>query len=654
MKEKKIIDIIKKKIYQYDYNYYNLNKSIISDYEYDLLFNQLKKIEKKYPHLITADSPTQKVSGGYSEQFNKFQHPTKMLSLNNIFSTQDVINFCNKINNIYKKDLFYICEPKIDGVAINIIYKNGKLIKCLTRGDGSIGEDITNNIKKIKSVPLQLKNNFPSFLEVRGEIYITLDNFLKLQEKKEKKFSNPRNLVSGSIRHINSNIINERNIDIIFHGIGKTSNNSIFNDNYHNNIKKLETLGLKINKLFLLSNKIEEIINFINFIQHKRTSLEYQIDGLVIKINSMLLQKNIGENNKFPKWAIAYKYPSKKAVTKIINVRFQVGKTGVITPIAVVNPILIDGIIIKNVTLHNFYDIKKQNIKINSYVIVIRSGDVIPKIIKVIKKKENIIYEKDIIIPIYCPSCKTKTIKKDQNIYCNSIKCKEKKLRQFTNFCSKDGFNIVGLGEKILKKLLEYKIINSYTDIFLLNENSLIKIPGFKKKLSYNIISSIQKSIFLYKKNFLFSLGIKNIGIINADILANSIINIKDLANITYKELSYIKYFGSVIKNNIIEFFSIKENKKIFNELIDIIVFKKEKNFYKDYNLNKNKKILAITGKFLDTRTILKKKLFKKGYILINNINKKTNFLLIGKNPGNKKILFAQKNKIKILFEKDI
>ncbi len=573
-KIKKKIRCLKKKINKYSFYYFYKNKSLISNEKYDFLVKKLEKIEKKYPLLKDKKSPTINISYKFSRQFKIFKHKILMLSIKNEYSVKKIYKYIKKIKKKYPK-VNFCCELKIDGIAISLIYKNNYLYKSLTRGNGKYGENVINNIKLIKSIPKYIKKQKYKYLEVRGEIFIKKKIFNKLNKK--KIFSNSRNLTSGTIRLLNKNIIKKRKLSFIGYDLILNQNKNLIS-NQLKCLKKIKKIGFKIEKNTLITKSFKKINNFYKKIKKKRKKLNFEIDGIVIKINNKNIQKKIKNNRKYIKWAIAWKFPPKKKKTTLINIKYKVGKNGIITPIGIIKPINIDGTNIKKINLYNLKYLKKLTLNIKDKIIVERSGDVIPKINKVIKNKKN--NEKKLIIPKICPSCKKKI-----NIYENipkcysNLECPKQLEKIIINFISKNGFNIINLGPKIIRKLIKFKYIQCISDIFKLTIKKLICIPKIKYKLAYKILNSINYSKKNTKiKNIIYSLSIPNIGISTSEIISKHIKNFKDLFLIKNKKIK-IKNISKKKQNSIINFLKNKQNFKQLNILNKILKTKHLNNF---------------------------------------------------------------------------
>ncbi len=649
---KELSKIIKK----HNHNYHNLDNPLIDDSEYDGLIKENNFLEKKYPHLVLNDSPNNLVGSKIKSKFEKINHKSQMFSLSNSFDKNDILEFikrAKKFLNLTDKHSFdYICEPKIDGLSLNLTYEKGQLISAATRGDGFIGENVTENILNIKDIPKKLSKKFPNFIEIRGEIFINKNDFEKINTKLDNnKFANPRNAAAGSLRQLDTSISHNRPLNFIAHGIGNCSIEYESIDMYY---EKLDEWAIRPNTLFKKCKNIDDIFKFYNSIDEKRSTLKYDIDGLVIKINDIKIQKRLGYVGKNPRWATALKFSAKKANTKIKFIDFQVGRTGAITPVARLDPVNIGGVIISNASLHNFDEINKKNINVNDVVQIERAGDVIPYVTKLVKKNNT--SKEKLLPPKFCPICKSPTFKEidEAIVRCsNKYECYSQKLGQIIHFIGKKSFNIDGFGEKQAKQFFDLKFIGNINDIFYLDKYKLqiIELDGWGELSYLNLINAINKSKSISLEKFIYSLGIRFIGEVNAEILANEF---KDIENFMLgikksDNLNNIDGMGPKAINSVIDFFSNKKNIQIINSLTKILKIKKnEKKLIDNYFLNKN---LVFTGTLTNLSRDEAKYLAKtKGAKILSTVTSKTDYLVIGEKAGSK-LNKAKQLKIKILNE---
>ncbi|WP_343154825.1 NAD-dependent DNA ligase LigA [Buchnera aphidicola (Pseudoregma panicola)] len=569
-----IIKNLRKEIELHEYFYNVLNISLISDYEYDILLKKLSKLEKKFLEHGFYNSPTKKIGNNFSKEFKLYNHISPMLSLESFHNVRSFYKFYNFIEKkINRKNIKFCCELKIDGVALSVLYKDKLLVHALTRGNGYKGEDVTNNINVIKNLPKKLLGkHVPKLLEVRGEVFILKSNFLNLNKilynNLQKSFSNTRNIVSGILRRKKNSFIFYKKLFFIAYGVGYVYPNNYFKSHYYM-LYKLKSFGFYINKYNYFCKKKYNVINFFKKSLLMRNKIDFDIDGIVIKLDSISLQKKIGCNNKFPKWAIAIKFDTENLLTKILKVNFEVGRTGIITPVAKLSPINFSGVVVQNVSLYNKDNIKNLKINIGSDVLVKRSGNVIPKVVKVIFNKDDKNLKK-IFFPKNCPSCNSKLVlNKNKKLYMcmNGVFCKSQKKKLILHFFSKNGFNIMGIGIRTIEILVKRKIINTPLDMFKLNEKKILKIKNLKKKTFINILNKLKKYKNIYFYNFLYALGIPEIGISISKNIAKNFNSIEEfLYCIKNNDFIKIKNIGKKISNNIYNFFIINNNMKYIIE----------------------------------------------------------------------------------------
>ncbi|WCA22599.1 NAD-dependent DNA ligase LigA [Candidatus Phytoplasma oryzae] len=655
-KIKEITDILQKA----NHDYYQLNNSKLTDEQYDAFLKELIDLEKKYPEYKISYSPTFRVGGYLNTKFKKIKHNIPMLSLDNVFNLKELKKF---YDNIKKKEnnANFITELKIDGVAISIKYQKGIIKQAITRGNGYLGELITNNIKTIKDIPLKIKEEID--LEVRGEIFFNFESFKKINEiqikKNKKPFSNPRNAASGTLRQLDTNIIAQRNLSSFIYSI---INPPFFIKTQEDILIFLKKMGFSVNSNYKLINSFQQLIETIDYYEKIKKKLNYNNDGFVIKVNQLSLHNSIGYTSKFPKWAIAYKFSAIQGETQIKDIIFQVGRTGVITPIAELIPIIIDGSLVSRVSLHNFDYIKKKDIRINDFVLIHKSGSIIPEIIKVKKEKRTNQVSYQIIYN--CPSCFQKINQENNGVdyFCLNENCEEQKIKKIIHFVSKEAMNMNILGNKTLKTFFQQKIIQNRYDLYNLqnNKKKLETIPFFKKKKIDNILLSIEESKKRPFGNILFALGIKHVGLKIAKLLAQKFQNIENIQKANLEDILKIETIGLKIAKSVFEYFknekNIKEIKLLKQKNIQFSLQKENKNKYDEKEKNKkyiileNKKIV-LTG-FFDyiKRKEIENILEKKYKVIIdNNISKKTNFLICGQKSSLKKIKKANDLKIKII-----
>lgn len=658
---KKELDFLKSELKRHDNLYYNESNPEISDVEYDELRNRLNEIEKAYPDLKSPDSPSQKVGAVVGTLFQKIKHKIPMLSLDNAFSQDDMSDFIERIKKFLKfpnNYMFEFCaEQKIDGLSAAILYKNGKLIYGATRGDGYIGEDITENIKTIEDIPHQI--DFLGEIEIRGEVYMPVNSFRKLNESRElnaeQTFANPRNAAAGSLRQLNTKITKERNLKFFAYYI----NSSDSNLGLHSQtdvMQFLQNLGFSTAEYNICHN-IEEIMAYYNKIYQKRESLNYDIDGTVFKINSLDLQKRLGSIGRAPRHSIAFKFPPEIAETRIADIIISVGRTGKITPIAILEPVNLMGAMISKATLHNFEEIERKSISVGDTVKILRSGDVIPKIIEVTQKSSNQIFQP----PLTCPSCGANLIKYPQlvDLYCpNHYSCPEQAINYISYFVSKNCFDIIGFGQKQVIEFYKEGRIKSAIDIFKLEDydkiSPLSKKPGWGNLSSLKLYQAINNKRKISLPRFITSLGIPGIGEIIAGILADRFENINNLIKASKEDMLQIEGLGDLLAEEIYSFFRNNININFINELtnhVTILPYKTLNNF--DKNNKFYKKTLIFTGALTQmSRDEAKKIAISKGARIASSISKNVDFVIVGAKAGSK-LKKAQDLNIPILTEEE-
>ncbi|WP_075505849.1 NAD-dependent DNA ligase LigA [Candidatus Pelagibacter communis] len=650
------INLIKK----YNQSYFDNNTSLVSDEEYDNLKKEILKLEKNYTFLNSKDSPSKSVGFKPSKNFQKSVHKIPMLSLGNVFSEEDLINFEKKIINYLAikngLEIFYSAEPKIDGISASLTYKNGKFYKGLSRGDGKEGEDITENLKTIKDIPKKILNkDFPEEIDIRGEVFIQNSDFKILNEK----FANPRNAASGSLRQKNPEETKKIPLKFIAYTFGYEK--GLMANNQSDFLKKLNKWGFKTNPMNKLISGVKNLMANYHEIEKKRPYIDFDIDGIVYKVNDFVMQKRLGNIANAPRWAVAHKFSSNKAVSKILDIEIQIGRTGALTPVAKIKPINIGGVIVSNATLHNEDEINRKDIRIGDTAVIERAGDVIPHILSIDKQK-RLKNSKKFIFPKNCPSCGSKTIKEfnkvtkkvdavrrcsSEGYYCDKIS-----IEKLKHFVSKEAFNIDGFGKKIVENFWELKLIKFPQDIFKLNYERIEKLEGWGKLSVQNLKYSINQKKKITLDRFIYSLGIRHIGLENAKLLSKHYITFSKFKNLSmqndYEDLVNIDGIGETQVNSIKNFFSNETNINILNELEKILAIKDALQ-NSDDGILKNKTFL-VTGKLSGvSRAEIKSLIEENSGKTISSVSKKLNFLIIGDKPTKRKVDYAKELKIKII-----
>tara|TARA_Y100000590_G_scaffold146784_1_gene168607 strand:- start:10283 stop:12325 length:2043 start_codon:yes stop_codon:yes gene_type:complete len=660
-----------KELKRYDKAYFENDNSIVSDKVYDEIKNEILKLEKKYDYLNHRESPSKKVGYKPSDRFKKVQHKVPMLSLSNAFSKEDIEDFIKKIKNFLNKEkseeLIFSAEPKIDGISASLKYIDGSFILGLSRGDGQTGEDITNNLKTIQDIPKKInKSNFPKILEVRGEVYISKSDFKKIS----KKFANPRNAAGGSLRQKDHMETKKIPLKFMAYSFGTSEPK-----NFKKQSEFLELLkfwGFKTSKLNKTVKNIESINSNYQDIEEKRSSIDYDLDGLVYKVDDLRLQERLGFVSNSPRWAIAHKFSAEKGFSVIKNIEIQIGRTGALTPVAKIDSITIGGVVVSNATLHNEDEINRKDIRVGDTVCLQRAGDVIPQVLYVDKSKREKTSKK-FVFPVKCPSCGSKVIKefnlntkkKDAITRCPDLnfKCNEILKEKLKHFVSKEAFNIEGLGKKVVENFWNKKIIKYPYDVFKIDLNVLESLDGWGEKSIFNLKNSINERKKITLDKFIFSLGIRHIGQENAKVLAKHFINSSNFFNFSKKlsenntkyinELKSIDGIGNSQIDSLKKYFCNDINLKIVSELLKIIKVEDYKFLSKKTPISG--KFIMFTGGFVDkSRSELKSLAEKMGAKIVSNVSKKTDFLVTGsQKPTTRKIEEAKNLNIKILTENE-
>lgn len=630
-----LIDIIEEANYQY----HTLDAPVISDYEYDQYLKELIELEEKYPNLKSSTTPTQKIGGVVLDKFNKITHSEPMMSLSNVFSDDELRLFHERILKEVDS-VTYDLELKIDGLAINLIYENGILKTASTRGDGLVGEDVTENIKTIKSVPLRLREAVS--IEVRGEVYMPYASFNKVNEEKtklgEELFKNPRNAAAGTIRQLDSEIVSKRGLDIFCYTLINPQDHNL--NTQTEVLSFLRKLGLKTNPHTVTKSTIDEVIDQIHKFDVMRHELKYDTDGVVIKVNELDLYDQIGYTVKSPKWATAYKFPPEEVETKLLDITFQVGRTGVITPVAELEPVLISGSIVSRATLHNEDFIKALDIEINDYVVIRKAGEIIPEVLRAVKEKRNNTTVFEMIKT--CPSCKEPILREEgeADYYCINPNCPSQQINKIVHFASRVAMNIDTLGEKVIEQLYHAGYLKDIKDIYNLknHKDDLITLDRLGEKRVSNLLDAIEASKKNTPDKLLFGLGIRHVGAKIARILLDEYGSIEDVMNATKEDLLNIFEIGDAIASSVVRYFNSDYAKELIFTLKELGL-----NMTQDRVLVKNKenpffgKTVVLTGKLEDfTRDQASEIILEMGGKVTSSVSKKTDFVLAGSDAGSK------------------
>jgi DNA ligase, NAD-dependent len=650
------IDYLVNLINEANYNYHVLNISLITDQEYDSYFRELVDLEENNPEYIRRDSPTQRVNGLVQEGFEKVIHNIPMLSLPNVFNENEVREFDSKIKK-FGIEPEYLCELKIDGISGSFRYQNGLLVTGATRGDGATGENVTSNTKTIKTIPLNLKENID--IEVRGEIFMPKKVLEELNKKRKEKgeqlLQNVRNAASGSMRQLDPKITAKRKLDALIYHLPNPEDYNI--STQYESVEYMTKLGFKTNPANKLVKNIDEVIEYVNYYTLHRRDLDYEIDGVVIKVNSIAEQKKLGFTSHHPRWATAYKFPAEEVLTKLDDIIFTVGRTGQITPNAVLDPVLVMGSTIRRATLHNEDFVKDKGLKIGDTVSIRKAGDVIPEVVEAIIERRNGT-EKEFVMIDKCPICNEKIIKKDGQVdyYCVNNKCDARTIERLIHFCSRKAMNIEGLGDRIIEDFYNMGFIKSFTDIYNLKEHKqdLIELEGFGNKSVDNLLEAIEISKENSLERLLFALGIEQVGEKTAKELSKIYKDLNNIMNAKAEELNFLPDIGPIIAKSIAEYFSIQDNKEVIEKLIKLGI----NTTYTGASIIENPLFLGKT--FVITGTIsafsrdeLKEKIELFGGKTSDSVSKKTSVVIVGTDPGSK-YEKAQKLQIEIWDEETL
>jgi DNA ligase (NAD+) len=643
--EKKV-EALREKIRHHEYLYFILDNPEISDADFDKLMQQLKSLEAEHPSLVTPDSPTQRVGGKPREGFVKVRHSSPMLSLDNTYNEEELRGWERRVHELTgRSDVDYVCELKLDGMSLALIYEDGKLVRGVTRGDGSIGEDVTLNVRTVRSVPLSIskeglkKAGIPAGFEVRGELLMPTASFKKINEEREKNglptFANPRNFTAGTVRQLDANITAERRMDffpyILLQG-GRT-----YFDLHSKTLSALDTAGFKVNPNRKLVHSMEEVWAFIQEWEAKRDALPYEIDGIVVKVDRTGLQDELGFTGKAPRWAIAYKYAARAGITKLENVRWQVGRTGKLTPVAELSPVSIGGTTVRNATLHNMDEIGRLGVKIGDWVQVERGGDVIPKVAKVIDDKEHPRGKVVIEAPEKCPVCGTKVVRTEGEVdyRCVNANCPAKLAGTILHFASRGVMNIDGMGDALVTQLTERGLVKNVADIYKLTKADLLSLERMGDKSAQNILDEINASKKLPLERVIYGLGIRMVGERTAQFLAEHFGSMEALEQAGVEELQSVNEVGPRIAESIVEFFSIPANRKLVERLGEAgLAFKGKK---KERGTKLAGKTFVLTGTLAKyTRDEAKKMIEDAGGKVAGSVSKKTDYVVAGADAGSK------------------
>jgi DNA ligase (NAD+) len=658
----KTIEALRDQIRRHEYRYYVLDDPEISDAEFDQLMNQLKKLEAEHPALVTPDSPTQRVGGKPREGVVKAAHSSPMLSLDNTYSVDELRNWERRVHELSgREDIDYVCELKLDGMSLALLYENGRLVRGITRGDGTIGEDVTLNVRTVRSIPLSIPKEklkaagIPANFEVRGEMLMPLAAFRKMNEDREEKglslFANPRNATAGTVRQLEPSIVAQRRLDYFAYTL--LQGGGTFFDRHWETLNALDAAGFKVNASRKLARSFEEVWTFIEQEETRREKLPYEIDGIVIKVDRTALQQELGYTGKAPRWAIAYKYAARAGITQIEDIRVQVGRTGKLTPVAVLKPVPIGGTTVSRATLHNLDEIERLGVKIGDWVEVERGGDVIPKVNRVLEDKDHPRGHKTFHMPSQCPVCGGHVVRSEGEVdyRCVNANCPAKLRETILHFASRGVMNIDGMGEALVNQLTERGLVNNVADIYKLNKDKLLSLDRMGEKSAQNVLREIEASKKLPLERVIYGLGIRFVGERTAQFLAEHFGSMEALMNASEEELQQVNEVGPRIAQSIAVFFREEKNRELVERLR-----KAKLNFTgtrKERGTKLAGKNFVLTGTLTRPRDQAKKLIEDAGGRVVGSVSKKTDYVVAGTDAGSK-LDKARELGLTVIGEKDL
>ncbi len=655
---KKRIDELRKVLHYHNYRYYVLDDPIISDSEYDSLLTELKKLEDKFPEFYDENSPTVKVGGKPLNKFEKVEHKIPMLSLDDGFSDDEIREFDLRVKRFLgipqSEIIDYSVEPKFDGLSIDLIYENGKLKVASTRGDGFVGENVTQNVRTIKNVPLILsKENPPFYIDVQGEVLLTKEEFKKINDERVKNnlqpFANPRNAAAGSIRQLDPKETAKRNLIMIMYYIRQIEGYSKKISTQHEALNALKEIGFPTSEYNKLAYGIDEAIEYKKELERIRDSLPYELDGVVIKVNRFDFQEKLGFTTKSPRWAIAFKFPAEQVTTKILDIQVNVGRTGILTPVAILKPVNIGGALVSRASLHTMDEIEKKDVMIGDTVFVQRAGDVIPEVVKPVKDLRDGT-QRRFKMPDRCPVCGSKVVKDGAYYRCSNINCPSVLKESIKHFVSRKAMNIDGFGDKLVEQLVDRGIVKDVSDIYRLDKETLMGLDRVGEKLAENLLTAIERSKGTTFAKFIYALGIRHVGEFVAKLLAERFVNLENLKKATKEELLSIDGIGDEIADSVVSFLSEKKNLDTIDKLLSYGVHFEEERKEQSKVFGES---FVFTGTLSKSREHFKELVEKKGGIVRNSVSKNLDYLVVGENPGSK-LSKAERLGVEIINEEEL
>ena len=660
---KQYIEDLRKKIHYHNYRYYVLDEPEISDAEYDRLFKELEELESKYPELITPDSPTQRVGAKPLAEFGTYEHSIPLLSLNSVLAQSDVRDFDERVRKflgIEKVEVEYVVEPKIDGLAMELVYENGVLSVGSTRGDGKTGEEITQNLRTIKTIPLRIFSDADApplpLLEVRGEVFMPVSKFKELNEelgaRGEKMFANPRNAAAGSVRQLNPKVTASRPLDFFAYGVGKAEGKE-FSTQWEV-LDYLRRIRFKISPVIRRFKEFEDVIKYHEEVKERRDELDYEIDGIVVKVNSIEQQDRLGTISRSPRWAIAYKFPAREEFTRVKDIVVQVGRTGALTPVAVLEPVPIAGVTVSRATLHNEDELRRKDVRIGDTVVVERAGDVIPEVVSVIKSKRTGA-EKEFRMPDRCPVCSAEVMKEGPIVRCIGVSCIAQLKEWIKHFASLRALNIEGLGEKVIEQLVDRKMVSDAADLFFLTKRDLLKLERMGDKLAQNILDALEKSKHTTFSRLINALGIRHVGEHTASLLADNFGDLESLRHASYDDLISIPEIGPEVAKSILLFFEQGSTKELLDKLERAgVSYEKKEVELAEETVRKvlEGKTFVFTGRISMPREEAKSIVERFGGRVASSVSKRTDYVVAGEEAGSK-LERAEKLGVKVIDEEE-
>ena len=639
---KKRIEELREEIRKHDYHYYVLNQPLISDAEYDRLFRELQELEEKYPQFVTPDSPTQRVGAPPAEEFRPVRHAIPMLSLQNCFSEEEFLEWDRRVRRLLGGERpVYICEPKLDGLSVELVYENGVFTVGSTRGDGYVGEDVTRNLRTIRQIPLRLlplNGEVPRLLEVRGEVYMEKEDFKRLNREREEKgeppFANPRNAAAGSLRQLDPNITARRPLKAFFYALGRAEGITIRSQ--EELLTTLSKLGLPVNPLWRRCESPEEAIAFYHELLERRDELPYEADGVVVKVNDFSQREVLGEVSRAPRWAIAFKFPAEEATTRVLDIVVQVGRTGALTPVAILEPVEVSGVTVSRATLHNEDEVKRKDVRIGDWVVVRRAGEVIPEVVKSIPERRTG-KEREFRMPDRCPVCGGPVVRPPGEVIhrCENLSCPARIKEAIRHFASRRAADIEGLGEKLVDQLVEKGLVKRISDLYHLRKEQLAALERMGEKSAQNLLDQLERSKGMSLARFIYALGIRYVGEHIAEVLAERFGSIDELASASYEELVGIPEIGPRIAQSIVDFFASEDNRRLIEELKAVGIDPRAERPKEKGPLAG--KTFVFTGRLSDmTREEAKRLVESLGGKVASSVSRKVDYVVVGEDPGSK------------------